>query len=440
MSGNFFYFQPNAFVTSPFAATGSPTLRTMADRLAEIKNVLDFGADPTGVSDSQPAIQAAVNWTTSPNRGTIFFPPGGYKIGSPITFNGVSINDALSIRFLGVGQGSNLFTSGMVAGGYIFDRHSVTPNNTQGLRVFEGLGLQNGNDSGGCVRIGSTNGAVFRDCTFSGFNCINCEDSAGVSSTNIMFDNCHLGGTGGGTLGGTNVIIGGQGVALTCDSRNNDTGWRIYGRGFHYTGGRNENMNTAFFLGVDSAGTNQGASGFSIMAGSNEGNGTSFYFAGTCQGFFIGSTGAQGHSAGNSGYPLGVTPSQYGIKIDADMAKAGVISSFSTGSEFGQAGVSIANATSRTNLVLMDVTANQTGGLGVQWVPPTNAMTAEFVSCNIKPIWTFSQLPTGGNVLEGDEFDISDSNTAIWGATAAGSGTNHVRVRYNGTNWTVMGI
>lgn len=39
----------------------------------------------------------------------------------------------------------------------------------------------------------------------------------------------------------------------------------------------------------------------------------------------------------------------------------------------------------------------------------------------------------------GMEYTITDSNTATWGATAAGGGSNNVVVRYNGTNWTVVG-
>ena len=83
--------------------------------------------------------------------------------------------------------------------------------------------------------------------------------------------------------------------------------------------------------------------------------------------------------------------------------------------------------------------ANQSGSTGNNWNLPSNAYTAWFQNCNISPTWTFSQLPTGGNVFEGDEFSITDSTTATWGFTAAGSGSNHVLVRYNGTNWTVVG-
>src|SRR3954470_17820255 len=75
------------FTNFAFRATGAPTPRTMPDRLAEIKNVLDFGADPTGVTDSRAAIQNAVDWTSGANRGTIYFPAGHYLTTGPITFN-----------------------------------------------------------------------------------------------------------------------------------------------------------------------------------------------------------------------------------------------------------------------------------------------------------------------------------------------------------------
>ena len=73
------------------------------------------------------------------------------------------------------------------------------------------------------------------------------------------------------------------------------------------------------------------------------------------------------------------------------------------------AGISIANATTRANVVFEGVTSVATGGGGVSWLLPTNAYTASFEKCNVYPVWTFAQLPTGANVLEGDEFDISDS-------------------------------
>jgi hypothetical protein len=50
-------------------------------------NVLDYGADPSGVADSTTAIQAAA--TALPSGGTLEFPDGGtYVITAPITFAG----------------------------------------------------------------------------------------------------------------------------------------------------------------------------------------------------------------------------------------------------------------------------------------------------------------------------------------------------------------
>src|SRR4051812_1724955 len=69
-----------SFTSFAFPAAGTSTPRTMPDRLSEIKNVLDYGADPTGGADSTAAIQAAVNWTSGANRGTIYFPLGNYKV------------------------------------------------------------------------------------------------------------------------------------------------------------------------------------------------------------------------------------------------------------------------------------------------------------------------------------------------------------------------
>lgn len=49
-----------------------------------VVNVLDYGADPTGVADSTAAIQAAIDSFAS-GRGTVFFPIGTFKVTSVIT-------------------------------------------------------------------------------------------------------------------------------------------------------------------------------------------------------------------------------------------------------------------------------------------------------------------------------------------------------------------
>jgi hypothetical protein len=47
----------------------------------------------------------------------------------------------------------------------------------------------------------------------------------------------------------------------------------------------------------------------------------------------------------------------------------------------------------------------------------------------------FSGLPAPA--IEGMFAGVNDSNTATWGATIAGGGSNHVLAYFNGTVWTV---
>lgn len=420
-----------AFTVFAFPATGSPTSRTEPDRFAEVKNVLDFGADPSGVSFSTAAIQAAVNAVMSAGGGTVFFPinasgVGAYRVDDTITFN---LDAVFGIRFLGTPGAS--VNANMAK--FIFDRHLGSPNNTGGMRGFESLLIQNGNAAGGAVRMGSTDGGYVRDCSLSGFVCFTSEDSAGNSSQNILFENIKF--SGNVQTGGIGLVMGGSGAMFDCDFIGNDFGFVGYGNGFFGAGNRIENCNTAYQLGLDSSGTNRGVSGFTF-SGSAEGNLTFVHMAGTCVGGTIGPMGLLGHSTSGPGQN---TPSAYGLRIEADCAQACVFYNIVPNSFFSTAGISIANATSRANNVFVSCDSSVTGG-GSNWVLPTNAYTAKFFQCNVQPIWTFSQLPTGGNLLEGDEFNISDATTATWGDNVTtGGGSNHVAVRYNGANLTVFG-
>lgn len=56
-------------------ATGSTTARTLANRFADVVNVLDFGADPTGAASSVSAFNSALL-----QGGTIYVPKGTYKL------------------------------------------------------------------------------------------------------------------------------------------------------------------------------------------------------------------------------------------------------------------------------------------------------------------------------------------------------------------------
>lgn len=49
----------------------------------------------------------------------------------------------------------------------------------------------------------------------------------------------------------------------------------------------------------------------------------------------------------------------------------------------------------------------------------------------------FASVPA--SPAEGTMIGVTDSSTAVWGATITGGGANHVLAYYNGTNWTVVG-
>lgn len=58
--------------------------RTLPDKLSDFVSVLDFGADPTGVSDSRSAIQNAVDAAAAAGGKAVFFPAGVYRISSSV--------------------------------------------------------------------------------------------------------------------------------------------------------------------------------------------------------------------------------------------------------------------------------------------------------------------------------------------------------------------
>jgi hypothetical protein len=74
---------PSNVGIAPVIATGSTAARTVADRFADVVNVLDFvGADPSGVADSTAAIQAAL---TAGAGMRVTVPAGTYTLSGKLT-------------------------------------------------------------------------------------------------------------------------------------------------------------------------------------------------------------------------------------------------------------------------------------------------------------------------------------------------------------------
>ena len=93
------------------AGTGA-VLTTVQAKLRESVSVLDFGADPTGVSDSSVAIRAAIASVTAAG-GSVYIPAGQYKVtaaaGDP---SNTAINVPSFVRVHGASQGGTLIVPG----------------------------------------------------------------------------------------------------------------------------------------------------------------------------------------------------------------------------------------------------------------------------------------------------------------------------------------
>jgi hypothetical protein len=114
--------------TPPF--TGSVT-ETLSAKLSQVVNVMDFGADSSGATDSTAAINAAISAIVTLGGGIVSYPTGKFLVGSTGTFisytsgnvlhvgasrgttivNGSTTHPAISVG----GSGSSIFGGGIVS-------------------------------------------------------------------------------------------------------------------------------------------------------------------------------------------------------------------------------------------------------------------------------------------------------------------------------------
>ena len=155
------------FTSTISAGTAHVTPRSSASRWSDVINVVDFGADSTGVADSTAAIQAAINGLNTGafgQRGKIYFPPGQYKVSPPVAggpaltlpqqtsttgVNGASIIIEGAGSYNGTHAGAGTTLAGIVSGtgfnGYIFDDFTfgAQQRQTSGPWVVSNLYIRN---------------------------------------------------------------------------------------------------------------------------------------------------------------------------------------------------------------------------------------------------------------------------------------------------------
>jgi len=135
-------------------------------------NVLDYGADPTGATDSSTAIQAAIN--TAANNTQVFVPVGTYLIGTTITFPTTSKNIKLT------GYGAKFTVSGthscinLTAQNENYGWHTVEGLTLVGPNNYYAKSMSNSTGAGILIRrTTDSNNAAYnteiRDCNIEGF-------------------------------------------------------------------------------------------------------------------------------------------------------------------------------------------------------------------------------------------------------------------------------
>lgn len=92
LSSSFSMGTPNASLAQ-VTATGGTTPLPLSTWMAQVVNVLAFGADPTGATDSSSAFALAVAVLPA-SGGTVVAPPGTFRFNLPVTRSNVTIRGA----------------------------------------------------------------------------------------------------------------------------------------------------------------------------------------------------------------------------------------------------------------------------------------------------------------------------------------------------------
>lgn len=361
-------------------------------------NVIDFGADPTGVGDSTSAIQAAVDYATSPfssgSRGTIYFPVGTYKITSSVTFETSTIN----IEFYGE-------PGALLTGNFADAILKRSPNSPiSGIHGVRNLHIVNPNAAGKCVMLHSCVGGLISNCWL---------EAQGVgaetyNSQSILISTTQFSGT-----GGIGVEAGNATGIIECDFSGWDIGVRHQNSGCIILGGRFEVNTEGIVLGEDQSGNANQTTSFLVSGMSMESNGTALRTRAATGGTISFTSGA--------GIIGGVA---YGLRIfsGSNIVINGVTCSSTHG--FSQAGISLEDCTNVTLIGCGTATWNIANGL------------ASYLLINCGHEVVVAQLPTAAD--SGSTLGLSDLLSSTVGTTAVGGGSIHRPCMYNTVAWKVV--
>lgn len=297
----------------------------------------------------------------------------------------------------------------------------------------------------GCIRYSSVVGATVRDCQLSGFiGVTSSEDKivandptlGGAEGFEITVERCNITNPSGfaALAGQTGIYLQNNSLAYYNSFNSCWIGVRLSGTSNSIIGGRAEVCYFGYVLAGDTTATNNTA-GNAILA--------SFSMESNILGIYIGTGGSVNINAVgaicNCVNPIG---GMYINNLVGVIQNTAMVGNFGTGYAIyiGDPG------SSRQNLALISCSASNITTPSQSWRLPAQSWWGTCIqSDNPALTYTYANLTgvsTNPAAVEGDEFNISDGTDSLaWGVTVTntGSHTTHYKVRYNGTNWTVVG-
>lgn len=172
-----------------------------------VLNVLDFGADSTGVADSTSAIQTAIDQGLATNT-PVFIPAGTYKISTVITLSSSATPYLNGVKVFGAGQRQTIISC--IGTAYVRSNQTQVNDNIQ----LKDLSIVNTSSS--AIRgldIGTVRDGLFVNVDVRNFQiCFSPRINQGVANWWNRFYNCEAWSRGSGVAGTIGWELGNDGT------------------------------------------------------------------------------------------------------------------------------------------------------------------------------------------------------------------------------------
>jgi hypothetical protein len=187
-----------ALTAMSFVASGTGAVaRTATSKLSDWVSVLDYGADPTGSSDSASAINAAI----TASSGIVYFPAGTYKINSGISWtkNGITL--------IGNGASSTIINANFTTGDIISVGDGTANPVGNGITELQ-ITCAAVHTSGAAIRFRNGHNCWIDHVNFGSNQSINIQFDGGTSQFIYRASNIEING------GSYGIILGSDGTLV----------------------------------------------------------------------------------------------------------------------------------------------------------------------------------------------------------------------------------